>query len=143
MNMMKNSILTLSNWRRDRFITHSRIFIALFLTTLCLLAATESSAKSYSFAWSANPEPVTGYKLYYKKGDMAVQNFVGTGTIEGASMIDVGKKTTYTISGLDDNATYHFALTAYNGMDESGYSEIISATSAASQPPQIFNIKAQ
>ncbi|MDD2467505.1 MAG: fibronectin type III domain-containing protein [Desulfobulbus sp.] len=119
-------MLTLLNWRRDRYITHSRIFIALCLFTLCLLAATQSFAKSYSFAWSANPEPVTGYKLYYKKGDVAVQNFVGTGIIEGASLIDVGKKTTYTISGLEENATYYFALKAYNGTDESANSNIIS-----------------
>lgn len=145
--MMKNCTRTLTDWLRDRHITRSRFVIVFCLATLCFLAATDSFAKSYSFTWSANPEPVEGYKLHYKKGGTAGQPFDGTGAVEGASPINVGKQTTYTISGLDDNATYYFALTAYNGTDESGYSAILTVQPASSssniQAPQIINIKAQ
>jgi len=137
--MMKNGIRTLTDWRRDRDIAPSRISITLCFITLCLLTATESLAKDYTFTWSANPEPVEGYKLHYKKDGTAVAPFDGAGAVEGPSPINVGKQTTYTITGLDDNATYHFALTAYDGTDGSGY----SATITVNSPPQILNIKAQ
>lgn len=124
--MMKNGVRTSMNWLLDRHICCFFSSIALCLAALHLLGAKESFGKSYSFAWSANPEPVTGYKLYYKKGDVAVQNFVGTGAIEGSSMIDVGPKNTFTTSGLDESAIYYFALRAYNETDESENSFIIT-----------------
>ncbi|MCA1747802.1 MAG: PKD domain-containing protein, partial [Bacteroidales bacterium] len=80
----------------------------------------------YTFAWSANPEPVEGYKLYYKKGGEAGPPYDGINSLHGPSPIDIGKVTTFTISGLEDNTTYHFALTAYDGNDESGFSENIT-----------------
>ncbi|MFT5700537.1 MAG: PKD repeat protein [Desulforhopalus sp.] len=82
--------------------------------------------KSYSFSWSANAEPVEGYKLHYKKGGIAGPPFDGTDAAEGISAIDLGKVTSFTVSGLEDNITYHFALTAYNGSDESDYTDIIT-----------------
>ena len=142
-NIMKNGIQTIADNSRNRGVGYLRLFLFCLLATFSILTATESIAKSYSFTWTANPEPVTGYKLYYKKGGTAAQPFEGTGAVEGASPVNVGKLTTYTITGLDDNATYHFALTAYNGTDESGYSQIITVQPGTGQAPQILNIKAQ
>ena len=93
---------------------------------VCLFATTPAIAKNYSFVWSANPEPVAGYKLYYKKSSVACGPFDGTGSPLGPSPIDVGKVTAFTITGLEENVPYHFALTAYDGSEESGFSEIIS-----------------
>ena len=63
----------------------------------------------------------------------------------GVDVIDVGKVTTYTVTGLDDNATYHFALTAYSGSEESGYSAIVTvkpaAASTTAPAPQLLQIK--
>ncbi len=92
----------------------------------CLFTTTFAFAKDYTFGWSANPEPVEGYKLYYKKGGNAGPPFDGTDSLSGPSPIDIGKQTTFTISGLEDNTTYHFALTAYNGSDESDFTSAIT-----------------
>ena len=121
------------------------LLLALCLVGFGLLAAAPAFAKDYTFTWTANPEPVEGYKLYYKKDGAAAPPFDGTGATAGAAPIDVGKVTTYTITGLDDNATYHFALTAYSGSEESGYSEIISvptnATTTTAPAPKLLKIQ--
>ena len=109
--------------------------IAFCITIIFLFATTESFAKDYSFTWSANPEPVEGYKLYYKKGGEPLAPFNGTGAIQGPSPISIGKQTTFTITGLDDNATYYFALTAYDGSEESGYSDIVAVNVTSATPP--------
>ncbi len=93
---------------------------------LCLSVSVAALAKDYTFSWSASPEPVAGYRLYYKKGGNALLPFDGSDAIQGASPVDAGKVTTFTISGLEDNATYHFALTAYNSTAESDFSPIIT-----------------
>lgn len=110
-------------------------FIAFCVTVICFFFAGEVLAKDYSFSWSANPEPVEGYRLYYKKGADKSLPFNGTDALQGASPIAVGKQTTFTIKGLEDNTTYHFALTAYNGTEESAYSDIISVFETTTTPP--------
>lgn len=80
----------------------------------------------YSFSWSANPEPVDGYKLYYKKGGSAGPPFDGVDADNGSSPIFTDKVTAYTVDGLDDNTTYHFALTAFVGQEESDYTDVIT-----------------
>jgi PKD repeat protein len=105
---------------------HWLITCYILISSLFLIPV-PSQAKDYSFTWAANPEPVEGYKLYFKEGGNAGPPFDGTGALQGASPISVGKQTTFTILGLKDNTTYHFALTAYNGNDESAFSTIISA----------------
>ena len=121
------------------------LLLALCLVGFGLLAAAPALAKDYTFTWTANPEPVEGYKLYYKKDGAAAPPFDGTGATAGAAPINVGKVTTYTITGLEDNATYHFALTAYSGSEESGYSAIVTVNPAAASPtapaPQLLQIK--
>lgn len=105
----------------------------LLLALLCL-AASAAQAKDYTFSWQANPEPVTGYKLHYKKGGTGISPtapFNGTGAAEGPSPIDVGKNTSFTVSGLDDAAVYFFTLTAYN---ENGESELADVITVAPKP---------
>ncbi len=112
--------------------------VASCLTLVCLFATTPALAKDYSFTWSANPEPVAGYKLYYKQGPVASLPFDGTGSPLGPSPIDVGKVTGFTITGLEENSTYHFALTAYNGGEESGFSETISVVPSEVAPVAVI-----
>lgn len=121
------------------------IFWGIFLAALGLAYTGTCAAQDYTFTWSANQEPVEGYKLYYKKGGTAVLPFEGTGAGGGNSPITVGKVTTYTITGLEDDTVYHFALTAYNGSDESSYSEIITIDPSGSDStvpvPHLLNIR--
>lgn len=99
-----------------------------------------SYARDVSFIWTANPEPVTGYKLYYKTGTDSAQPFQGTGLTEGDAPIVLGDVTTYTVTGLSPDETYSFVLTAYNDIQESVYSEIVSVEPSSSPSPTIINI---
>ena len=105
---------------------NTAITIAFCVAMVCLFATTDTFAKDYSFTWSANPEPVEGYKLYYKTDGDPVAPFNGSGADQGPSPITIGNQTTFTITGLDENATYYFALTAFSGTEESGFSDIIA-----------------
>ena len=99
---------------------------ALILISLTIFLASPSFAKDYTFSWAANDGLVEGYKLYYKKGGTAGPPFDGNDALEGESPICIGDFNSFTISGLEDNTTYHFSLTAYAGADESDYTQVIT-----------------
>ena len=62
-------------------------------------------AASVTLAWDASTEAeVAGYKLYF-----------GTASGVYTGSIDVGLQTSYTVSGVNDAATYFFTATAYDG----------------------------
>ncbi len=98
------------------------------LSLFALLVPGQSYGMDFSFEWIANPEPLSGYKLYYKIGENSAAPYEGTGLNEGASPILLGKVTTYTVTGLSPDKTYHFALTAYNEDGDSGYSTIVTVS---------------
>ena len=102
------------------------LVMRLFFICLTIFLATPSFAKDYSFSWSANDGDVDGYKLYYKKGGAAAYPFEGDDAFEGPSPLYITDGTSVTISELEDNTTYHFALTAYSGDDESDLTDIIT-----------------
>ncbi len=104
------------------------IMLALF--GMVNMAASSASAIDYSFSWSANPSPVNGYRLYYKMDGFAGPPFYGVDAQEGPSPVDIGNQTSFTITGLDENAIYHFALTAYDGTTESEFSATITVNPA-------------
>jgi len=110
---------------------HKHLPTLLKLTIFSLfifLVPIQSYGMDFSFEWEANPEPVTGYKLYYKIGEDSAPPYVGSGLNEGTSPIAVGKVTTYTVTGLSPDKTYHFALVAYNEEGDSGYSTIVTVS---------------
>jgi hypothetical protein len=118
----------------DRNKRHHGSLISIFLVTCSLLLLASSVyARDVSFAWTPNQDPVTGYKLYYKTGSNPADPFVGTGINQGASPITIGNTSTFTVTGLSDNETYQFALTAYNASGESGYSEIVTISPLAAK----------
>lgn len=127
----------------DTMQNKSIAMLSRFMTCCALIfyvvAAPAAWAKDFKFAWTGNPEPVEGYKLYYKKGGNAGPPFDGTGSFQGASPVSIGKQTTFTVRGLEDNSTYHFALTAYNSSGESGFSAIITVPSTEPAPTALIS----
>ena len=91
--------------------------------------AARALAGSVTLAWDPPTGPApAGYKVYYGP---AAGNY--------PSKIDVGNTTTYTVSGLTEGATYHFAVTAYDASHtESGFSNDVSATVPYSAPVAQF-----
>lgn len=98
--------------------------VLLFLVTLFVPVI--SYAMDVSFQWTANKDQITGYKLYYKQGVSSAPPYAGTDIPEGDSPIILGRVTNYTVTNLDPNKTYHFALSAYNADGESGFSKIVT-----------------
>jgi len=103
-----------------------------------LFGSIQSYARDVSFVWTANPEPVTGYKLYYKAGTDTAPPYAGTGLTEGDAPIVLGNVTSYTVTGLSASETYQFVLTAFNATEESQYSAVVSVQPGAS--PKIIKI---
>jgi len=58
--------------------------------------------KQLTVKWNSSPEPVDGYKVYW-----------GTTSGTYTNSTDVGKTTSYTITGLTNETTYYIAVTAY------------------------------
>jgi hypothetical protein len=79
-------------------------------------APSRASGASKTVSWSAVPEPVLGYKLYW-----------GTRSHEYDSHVDVGPDVSYTVSGLQSGNIYYFAVSAYNGGGESTLSAEVSS----------------
>lgn len=126
------------------FHTHPANLTKLALLCLSLLLLPiQSYARDVSFEWTAVSEPTTGYKLYYKTGENSNPPYTGTGLTQGASPITITNSTTYTMSGLSPDETYHFVLTSYNDAGESGYSRIISILPSSDPRPLIINISSK
>ena len=92
----------------------------LFLFIFCFFSivfATGGNCAQVTLAWDANSEPnIAGYKVYY-----------GTASRVYNWYFDVGKVTTYSVTGLTDGSTYFFAATAYDTSGvESTYSSEVS-----------------
>jgi hypothetical protein len=73
---------------------------------------------SVTLTWNANGESdLQGYRVYY-----------GTSSQNYTTNTDVGKVTSYTVSGLATGITYYFAITALDTAgNESGYSGEVTA----------------
>src|SRR4029453_13148770 len=113
-----------SGWKALTALTLS---IGLFL--LLLVVAARAFAGGVGLAWDPQPSPpAAGYKLYY-----------GPSAGNYPSQIDVGNIAAYTVSGLVEGSTYHFAVTVYDAANtESGYSNDVAATVPYSAPMAQF-----
>ena len=94
-----------------------------------------AGANTLNLKWTANPESdVAGYKVYY---GTTASVYAGTGATQGASPIDAGNVTSFTLTGLAPG-TYYVTVTAYdNGRDgtndqtdgnESWFATVVSVT---------------
>ena len=103
-----------------------RLWQPVLLMTFFLYLVSVSHAADVTLSWDASAEPnIAGYKIYYKTGSNEPP-FGGKGASEGNSPLDVGNKTTFTLTGLEDTQAYHFVVTAYDTAGiESGYSNVV------------------
>jgi len=74
-----------------------------------------------NFTWTANPEPIAGYKVCY-----------GYGSRDYAVCVDIGNVTTAAIIVTEPGVSYYFACKAYYGPDESLYSNEVVYTMPSS-----------
>ncbi len=110
---------------------------------ILLMFSPYSFSEEVTLDWAANTEPeLLGYYIYYKP-DTCCAPYQGTGADQGNSPIQVPLSQIadpgnpeFLISGLDDNRAYYFVISAYDGEEESGYSnEVkIKAPQIVSQP---------
>lgn len=88
-----------------------------FTLLLPLLVGTQ--AATVSLGWGPSPDPsVRGYRIYYGLQGQPLASWIG-----------VGAATTGSVSGLAANATYSFAVCAYN---EAGIESVLSPSVSAS-----------
>jgi hypothetical protein len=92
-----------------------RMLIALVLGFLCI--AVSGHAATIALAWDASSTPQVRYRLYY--GD-------APGLYH--TVIDAGVSLTLRVESLTSETTYFFAVTAYQGAAESGYSNEVQVT---------------
>jgi hypothetical protein len=84
------------SWFTNR---HWRALVA----AAAVLTTVSDAAAQVTITWDPSPEPdVAGYKLY-----------VGAESRIYHEIIDVGNRTTHTVTGLQDDRPYYFAVTAY------------------------------
>ena len=91
-------------------VSASLLLLALFPARL--------AASALTLAWDPNTEnDLAGYNIYY-----------GTGSSDYNFVIDVGNVTDYTVTDLEPETQYYFAMTAYDtSLNESNLSVEVSA----------------
>ncbi|MBX3043687.1 MAG: T9SS type A sorting domain-containing protein [Candidatus Kapabacteria bacterium] len=92
-------------------------------------------------SWNPNSEAdLFGYELYYDN-DGSGAPYSGTDADQGISPINVGNVTTYTLTGLDPNKVYYFALKAFDTRPNySPYSNEAMSTLDAACPVVILSM---
>jgi PKD repeat protein len=92
------------------------------LAIVSFFYAVQAQAAKVTLAWNASTSSgVAGYQISY-----------GQTSGRYATHVDVGNQTSYTLTGLNDGATYYFAAKAYNSGKTtfSGFSNEVSTTTA-------------
>jgi hypothetical protein len=97
------------------------------------LTATPGNGK-VTLTWrKVNDLNVKGYRVFY--GD-SPGTFLGTGSTQGDSPVEVGDKTGMEIGGLENGRLYYFAVTAYDDSDPPQQSVFSAEVSA--RPSRIY-----
>jgi hypothetical protein len=129
-NFPKQSLINFKAVFSALYIRYLKYIIFLAVHFILYVIPIISYAAQIELAWDASVGPVTGYKIYY-----------GTNSGIYDFSINVGNFTSCTISGLQESTIYYFAVTAYNDIAESDYSEEISHNtpiSAQTSEPMIY-----
>jgi hypothetical protein len=111
--------------------------VAIIFVMASIASAGVSQAMEITLAWDPHESThtnLTGYNLYYKAGS-SVQADPNDATLIYISLTDPGfdvDNPSYTVTDLQDDTQYFFAVTAMVDDDESGMSNEVSATNGAS-----------
>jgi hypothetical protein len=102
--------------------------LSLFILILIISISLAYTAQ-VTLAWDPNTElELAGYKIYY-----------GLLSDQYSSSVDVGNRTSYTLSNLADGKTYYFAATAYDQYgDESDFSNEVAFNAP---PPALIRFR--
>lgn len=102
-----------------------RIFLPAFFTStlMVLILSQPAHSAEVTLAWDPS-DGAHGYVLHY-----------GVASNGYDMQIDVGPNVQHTVTGLAEDATYYFAVSAYNEYEESSYSAEIHHSTAANLPP--------
>jgi F5/8 type C domain len=84
---------------------------------LCLLLQSSVLAGEVTLAWDPSQDPnLAGYRLYYGYAQASYEG-----------VLDVGKRSTYTFTDLEEGQAHNFALVAYDVHgEESGFSQEVA-----------------
>jgi hypothetical protein len=108
--------LIIDAMRRLRLFRSLRSVAFCFFVSILILfqLATNANSAQVTLAWDPNTEPdLAGYRIYY-----------GLLSDQYSFSVDVGNRTSYTLSNLESAKTYYFAATAYDQYgDESDFSD--------------------
>ena len=91
-----------------------KLIMIMFVITL---NSPSAHSAEVSFEWD-DTDGATGYKIYY-----------GFESRNYPFMVDIGLWTECTVSGLDNDRIYYFAVTAYNESEESEFSPELTCCS--------------
>jgi hypothetical protein len=83
-----------------------------------------------------NDQDVGGYRIYYGE---APGNYLGRGSAQGDSPLDVGNVTRFEVSGLQNGRLYTFAVAAYDAADPPHLSRFSREVSA--RPSSLFAVE--
>jgi hypothetical protein len=113
---MGSILRTLNAFIRNIFSYFYNAFLFACISASCVIFIFPSvlSAHHVTLAWDPNIEPdLAGYIAYW-----------GTSSGNYPYLTDVGNNTTHTITGLEEDRVYYFAITAYDSeYNESDYSD--------------------
>ncbi|MBN2356509.1 Ig-like domain-containing protein, partial [candidate division KSB1 bacterium] len=102
--------------------------------TLCSLLLLPSLifAADVTLQWNANTDAdLAGYRIHYGRASGQYQ-----------STVDVGNVLSHTVTGLQENTEYFFALSAYDQLgNESGLSAEISGVPGDNNPPKLLSVQ--
>jgi chitinase len=98
----------------------------LLMLVVLLIGGTNCFASTITLKWDpVDADDLAGYKVYYST--TLTTPFTGTGAAQGASPVKLSTQPSATITGLDPDQGYYFAITAFNNAGvESPYSAIVT-----------------
>lgn len=89
------------------------------------LTATAVSSSQIDLAWDDNSGVEDGYKIERSANGSTGWSQIGTAAANAEA---------YSDNGLDDNATWHYRVRAYDGSDNSAYTSVANATTELAAP---------
>jgi hypothetical protein len=93
------------------FVAASKCLVGLVCIIMLGLTPNAQADCQVTLSWDANSPTPDGYRLFQRESGS---------TYDYSDYTDIGKQTSYTVSGLTDDTIYHFVVRAYVGSEESG-----------------------